>query len=97
MPAPVSGHCHPSFTAVRSAFADNFTARGEVGAAVCVIVGGETVVDLVGGWADEAATRPWQPDTLVNIYSVGKAVVATLLLQLVDRGLVSLDDPIASV
>jgi len=83
--------------AVRSAFADNFTERGEVGAAVCVIVDGEIVVDVVGGWTDEAATRPWQPDTLVNVYSVGKAVVATLLLQMVDQGLVDLDDPIASV
>ena len=72
---------------MREAFADNFAERGEVGAAVCVIVDGEVVVDLVGGWADEARTRPWRPDTLVDFYSVGKAVVALLVLQLVDAGL----------
>ncbi len=38
--------------------------------------------------------RPWRPDTLVDVYSVGKAVVALLALQLVDRGRIGLDDPI---
>ena len=86
-----------TFGAVYQEFARNFVERGEVGAAVCVIVDGEVVVDLVGGWADEARQRPWQPDTLVNFYSVGKAFVALLALQLVDAGLIGLDDPIASV
>lgn len=94
---PVSGVCRPGLEAVRDAFAANFVERGEVGAAVCVMIEGEVVVDLVGGWADEARTRPWQPDMLVDVYSVGKAIVATLVLQLVDGGVIGLDDPIASV
>ena len=97
MDAPISGYCDERFTAVREAFAANFAERGEVGAGVCVMINGEAVVDLVGGWADEARTRPWQPDTIVNFYSVGKAIVALLVLQLVDAGLIGLDDPIASV
>jgi CubicO group peptidase (beta-lactamase class C family) len=60
-----------------------------------VIVDGEPVVDLWGGWADAERTRLWQRDTLVNSYSVGKAIVATLLLQLVDAGQVELDAPVA--
>ena len=58
---------------------------------------GEVVVDLVGGWADEARQRPWRHDTLVNFYSVGKAFVALLALQLVDAGVIDLDDPVATV
>src|SRR3954468_23800058 len=95
--APISGTCDAGFAAVRDAFADNFAERGEVGAAVCVHVGGRIVVDLVGGWADEARQRPWEHDTLVNFYSVGKAFVALLALQLVDSGIIGLDDPIATV
>jgi CubicO group peptidase (beta-lactamase class C family) len=68
-----------------------------VGAAVCVIVGGEAVVDLVGGFADRSGTRPWTPDTIVDFYSVGKALVALSVLRLVDAGRLGLDDPIASV
>ena len=97
MSTPVSGFCDPAFAAVRDAFAENFTSRGEVGAAVCIVVDGRPVVDLVGGWADEQQTRPWQPDTLVNFYSAGKALVALCVLRAVDAGLVSLDQPIASI
>jgi CubicO group peptidase (beta-lactamase class C family) len=97
MSVPISGHCDQRFSAVQTAFSENFVERGEVGAAVCVVVDGVRVVDLVGGWADHARTRVWKHDTLVNVYSVGKAVVATLLLQLVDEGRIGLDDPIASV
>ncbi len=68
-----------------------------MGAAVCVIVDGVTVVDLAGGWADQEARVPWQLDTLVDFYSVGKAFLALCALQLVDAGLVALDDPVARV
>jgi CubicO group peptidase (beta-lactamase class C family) len=94
---PLSGHCDDRFGGVREEFARNFAERGEVGAAVCIVVDGVTVVDLAGGWADGQAGRPWRHDTLVDFYSVGKAFVALLALQLVDAGLVALDDPIAAV
>ena len=97
MDVPVSGHCDARFVAVREEFARNFAERGEVGAAVCIVVDGVTVVDLAGGWADPVKGAPWRDDTLVNFYSVGKAFVALLVLQLVDAGLVALDDPIARV
>jgi CubicO group peptidase (beta-lactamase class C family) len=76
---------------VEEAFAGNF-ADGELGAACTVAVDGAVVVDIWGGWADVARTRPWAHDTVVNAYSVGKPVVALALLQLVARGDVDLDD-----
>src|SRR5262245_27849119 len=97
MEVPVSGVCDPDFAAVRDAFVENFATRGEVGAAVHVTCEGETVVDLVGGWSDEAGTEPWASDTLGGFYSVGKSLLGLLLLRLVDAGHVGLDDPIASV
>jgi CubicO group peptidase (beta-lactamase class C family) len=93
----VTGSCDERFRAVREAFVGNFSERGEVGAGVCVIVHGHVVVDLVDGWADAAETKRWQPDTMVNVYSVGKALIALLALQLVDAGHITLDDPVASV
>lgn len=97
MVTPLSGYCDAGFTAVRDAFAANFAERGEVGAAVCVMIDGAVVVDLVGGWSDADRTRPWRPDTLVNFYSAGKALVALLALRLVDEGRLGLDKPVASV
>jgi CubicO group peptidase (beta-lactamase class C family) len=44
----VRGTCAPRFELVRQEFERNFAERGESGAAVAIIVDGETVVDL---WA----------------------------------------------
>jgi CubicO group peptidase (beta-lactamase class C family) len=95
--APISGTCDSHFRSVRDEFVRNFSDRGEIGAGVCVVIDGRTAVDLVGGWSDHRRTTPWRPETLVNFYSVGKAIVALLALRLVDRGLLGLDDPIVSV
>ncbi len=94
---PVSGRCDLRFAPLRQAFVDNFTDRGELGAAVTVLLRGEPVVELAGGWRDSGRRSPWREDTLVDVYSVGKSVVALLLLQLVDRGEVSLEEPVAAV
>ncbi|MFG2352395.1 serine hydrolase domain-containing protein [Streptomyces sp. NPDC048521] len=91
----VHGHCDARFAAVRAAFEENFRERGELGAAVTVTVGGETVVDLWGGWADPARTRPWERDTVVNVWSTTKGPVALCAHILADRGLLDLDAPVA--
>ena len=93
----MSGVCDERFAPVRDEFVRNFVERGEVGAGVTVLVGGEVVLDLAGGWADGERTLPWRHDTLVDVYSVGKAVVAVLVLQLIDEGVLGLDDPVATV
>ena len=97
MDAPVCGTCDARFLRVQEEFTRNFTERGEVGAAVHVIVDGTIVVDLAGGWRDGERRQTWELDTLVDFYSVGKAFLALLALQLVDDGLIALDDPVATV
>jgi CubicO group peptidase (beta-lactamase class C family) len=87
----VDGFVTEGFEAVRDAFAAD--PRG--GSALALIQGGEVVVDLREGWRDAARTMPWDADTLVNVYSVGKPVIALAVLLLVERGLIGLDDPIA--
>jgi CubicO group peptidase (beta-lactamase class C family) len=78
----VSGWCDPGFAAVRSEFSTNFRERGELGAAVCVSVHGHVVVNLCGGWRDSARRQPWTSDTLVNVFSVGKGLLATCAARL---------------
>ena len=91
----IHGFCDARFAAVRRALEDNFRERGELGAAVAITVEGSLVVDLWAGWADRARTRRWERDTLVNVFSVGKAMAAVCLLALVERGQVDLDAPVA--
>ncbi|WP_406327692.1 serine hydrolase domain-containing protein [Streptomyces sp. NBC_00203] len=92
----VQGHCDARFSAVRVAFEENFRDRGELGAAVTVTLGGETVVDLWGGWADAARTRPWERETLVNVWSTSKGPTSLCAHILADRGLLDFDAPVAA-
>jgi CubicO group peptidase (beta-lactamase class C family) len=90
----IGGTCEPRFARVREAFAANF-ARGEVGAALAVYVDGRLVVDLFGGHADAARTRPWKPDTIVNVYSTTKGMTAICANRLAEQGKLDLDAPVA--
>jgi CubicO group peptidase (beta-lactamase class C family) len=94
-PTSPDGYCAPRFRAVRDRFAALLESGEESGAAVCVMVRGDTVVDLWGGWADAARTTAWRRDTIAMTYSVTKAPTALSLLWVLDRHRVGLDDPVA--
>ncbi len=91
----IDGECDSRFAAVRDTFAASFAAGREVGASFAATIGGRLVVDLWGGHADAARTRPWQRDTIVNVFSTTKAMTALCAHLLVDRGLLDLDAPVA--
>lgn len=93
--ADVQGQCDERFGAVRDAFAGNFDKGLDVGASVAVAVDGEMVVDLWGGYADEAKTKPWERDTLTNVWSSTKTVTALCALMLADRGELDVDAPVS--
>ena len=93
----VHGHCEPGFARVGAGFARMLASGFEVGAALAVYVGAHPVVDLWGGHADAARTRPWERHTIVNLYSVGKAVGAICVLRLVEAGVLDLDAPVGDL
>jgi CubicO group peptidase (beta-lactamase class C family) len=96
MPAvEIHGTCIDRFRGVRDAFAANFAAGREVGASFAATLAGEPVVDLWAGDADAAHTRPWQRDTIVNVFSTTKAVTALCANMLIDRGQLDPDAPVA--
>jgi CubicO group peptidase (beta-lactamase class C family) len=80
---------------VREALCENVAHRDELGAAVAVFVEGRLVVELWCGWTDSARTRAWRADTLVSVFSVGKALAGLCVLMLVSRGLLELDEPVS--
>jgi CubicO group peptidase (beta-lactamase class C family) len=91
----VEGHCDPRFSSVREIFEASFARDEEIGAAISFCLDGELVVDLWGGHCDPGRTRPWQRDTIVNTYSTTKGMTAICAHQLVERGLLDLDAPVA--
>ena len=91
----VHGFVADSFSPVRDAFEANFASGADVGASCCATVDGEIVVDLWGGFADEEKTRPWEKDTILNVYSTTKTMTALTALLLADRGELDFDAPVA--
>lgn len=75
----IEGHVSAGFEAVRNAFAENFSRRGELGGACCVYYRGEKVVDLWGGVRNKATGEPWEEDTMVLVYSTTKGLAAMTL------------------
>lgn len=91
----IHGSCAKEFEGVRDAFVANFAAQGEIGASVAVVQNGEAVVDLWGGYADAARTKPWTRDTLANVWSTTKGMGALVCGMLVERGLISYEDKVS--
>ncbi|MCK2219547.1 beta-lactamase family protein [Actinomadura sp. ATCC 31491] len=90
-------YCDPRFSRVREVFERNFADGEELGAAFAVYQHGELVVDLWDGVADRHTGRRWERDTPVFAYSCTKAVTATVLHLLAERGLVDVQAPVAEV
>ncbi|QNE17823.1 beta-lactamase family protein [Kribbella qitaiheensis] len=89
------GSCDDQFEAVRDLLATSLDAK-DVGASVAVYVGDEPVVDLWGGYADAARSRPWERDTITCVWSTTKTMSALTVLVLADRGLLDLDAPVST-
>ncbi|MDX3576075.1 serine hydrolase domain-containing protein [Streptomyces sp. FL07-04A] len=92
----VNGAVAEGFEPVREAFARNFAALGDRGAAVAVYRDGRKVVDLWGGTKDVDGTAPWEQGTAQIVRSATKGVVAAALLLLHQRGELDLDAPVGT-
>jgi len=90
----IHGTVSAGFEPVKEAFEANFRAHGEVGAACAVSLDGQMVVDLWAGSADRDG-RPWEKDTLVNVYSTTKGLTALCAHILADRGQLDFDAPVS--
>ncbi|PKM26471.1 MAG: EstA family serine hydrolase [Gammaproteobacteria bacterium HGW-Gammaproteobacteria-13] len=91
----IQGYFDLKFEALRDAFAALFEEPQERGMALCVQVGGETVVDLWAGVADKDGLQAWHSDTILNLFSCTKTFTAVTALQLVGEGKLELDAPVA--
>ncbi|HXA34225.1 MAG TPA: serine hydrolase domain-containing protein [Acidimicrobiales bacterium] len=93
--ADVHGTCDGSFEGVREALANSLDAGTDVGASVAVLVEGQPVVDIWGGFADEGRSRPWERDTITNVWSTTKTMTFLCALMLADRGELDFYAPVA--
>jgi CubicO group peptidase (beta-lactamase class C family) len=93
--ADIHGTCDERFAAVRDALARNLDSGEELGASLVLDIDGDVVVDVWGGFRDEAKTTPWDEHTITNVWSSTKTVTSLAALMLADRGQLDVDAPVA--
>jgi len=91
--AVVSGHVAEGYESVHEMFKKNVETGREREAQLCVYVEGEKVVDL---WGSAEGDTSYTADSLQCIFSSSKAVTAIAVAQLVQKGFLNLDNPVAN-
>ncbi len=93
--ADVSGTCGGRFEEVKRELTQSLDSGEELGASIALDLDGDVVIDMWGGYRDEARTQPWDADTITNVWSTTKTVTSLAALMLVDRGQLDVDAPVA--
>jgi CubicO group peptidase (beta-lactamase class C family) len=85
----------PEYTSLEAAVQGEAARHNVPGIAMGILQGGHIEV-AVAGFANFEAHRPVTPNTLFQIGSITKVFTATLVQQLVEEGLLDLDEPVVS-
>lgn len=90
----ISGYCEDNFIEARNIFEKSISSGFELGGSVAVEVQGKKVIDLWGGHLDHSQSKAWEENTLVNVFSTTKGIAAICLLQLIEKGLLDIEEPV---
>ncbi len=98
----VTGSAAAQFTPFEAAIAD-FDAELASGVAknadgcysIAVFIGDEVIWSKGYGWADIENTSACSEETIGRVGSISKSFTAVAMMQLVERGIIGLDDPVA--
>ncbi len=91
---PAAGAAPQGWPAVAARFHDLASQAGIVGASLMVIRDGQLAAIEHHGFLDEATRRPVDEHTIYHWASITKTFTGIAIMQLRDRGLLSLDDPV---
>ncbi|MHB1517983.1 MAG: serine hydrolase domain-containing protein [Acidimicrobiales bacterium] len=94
--ADIAGSWDERFAGVVATLSDSLDAGRDIGASVAVFWRGEPVVDVWGGYVDEARSAPWEENTLTNVWSTTKTMTFLCTLMLADRGELDFHRPVAA-
>src|SRR5262245_35262233 len=93
--AAIQGTWDSQFEGVKDAFQLHLERGEDIGASACVFADGQSVVDMWGGYHDGTFTRPWERQTIAQMFSSTKTITGLCALVLADHGELDLDAPVA--
>lgn len=82
------------FTKIDSVINAEIRQKNIAGGVAYIIHNNKVVVDKAYGYADVSNLKPMQTDAIFRIASQTKAIISVAVLQLVEKQLIGLDDPI---
>lgn len=91
----IQGNWDARFKPLVEAFRKNFAEKQDFGAAICVYLKGQKLVDVWAGVSDTKTKAPWKENTLTTIFSVTKALTALSFLILAYRKKFDYDKPVS--
>ncbi|SCO47465.1 related to beta-lactamase [Fusarium fujikuroi] len=91
----IHGTCDPRFHDVQTLLEKYLESGEEIGASITIDIDGKEVADIWGGYADKERTKPWEKDTIVNVFSCTKTITSLAVLMLVDRGLIDVNERVS--
>lgn len=91
----ISGSAHPAFATLIAEIQQRLSTGEELGLSLFVDIEGDPVIDVWGGAKDAATQRPWERDTIANVFSITKNVTSLAALMLIDSGQLDVDAPVA--
>ncbi len=94
--AEIHGFCDDRFSKLSEMLSQSIDSGDDLGASVALTIEGKPVIDIWGGWADPEKTKPWEENTITNVWSTTKTMMSLSLLVCVDRGLVDVNAPVAT-
>ena len=92
----IKGAYKPEFQNIYDILKNQIMSDYELGAAVSIEINGEEVVNLWGGYTSESKDKLWQEDTLVNVWSVTKAVTGACIAKLISDGKLNIEEYVSS-
>ena len=81
----IKGFCDDRFSKVKNIFSNQINNGHELGCSLGVEYQGKEIINLYGGYTDESKKNLWKKNTLVNVWSVTKAVTGICIAKLVSE------------
>ena len=87
----INGHCDDRFKKILEIFSEQLISGHELGCSVAIEYEGNEVVNLYGGYTNKLKSKVWTDDTLVNVWSVTKAVTGICISKIISDGLLDVN------
>lgn len=92
----VQGTRQLSFSSPRDLLNDHVSTKDKVDASIVVNIDGKNVVDIWSGYFNESGAQNWEQDTIINVFTITKTITSLAALILIDRGIISPDEKVAT-